>query len=164
MSTTSNNHRVIPAQRDLIGSIPHQIKYMKKIILSIVGLLFFMILSSNHSFAYTGGVSAPSLPLPSVNPVNYLKKTLNNYAPQTQGINMSVPTLQNLRDLKNLLPKNLTGGNTGISKPTSNTASFSSGDVTSSLKAIGTLAINLFLIIIQTVAGILKALLPFLAK
>jgi len=38
----------------------------------------------------------------------------------------------------------------------------SSGDIISALKAVAVLAINLFLIIIQTIAGILKALLSFL--
>ena len=38
----------------------------------------------------------------------------------------------------------------------------SSDDIFKSLRAIAILAINLFLIVIQVVAGILKALLPFL--
>ena len=48
---------------------------------------------------------------------------------------------------------------TGIS-----TKKLSFSDIPNSLKAIGILAINLFLIVIQTVAGVLKALLPFLSK
>jgi hypothetical protein len=43
-----------------------------------------------------------------------------------------------------------------------NSKSFSWGDIISILKAVGTLAINLFLVVVNTIAGILKGLLPFL--
>jgi hypothetical protein len=43
-----------------------------------------------------------------------------------------------------------------------NTQNLSFDDLTGSLKSVAILAINLFLIVIRVVAGILKALLPFL--
>lgn len=136
---------------------------MKKFILSITLTLFFTIIMSGVSFAYTTNSAAPTLPLlPSVNPVDYLKSILPKTGPSFTGIGTSVPSIPSLQNLKNLLPSSL--GGSGISKPTSNTTGFSTGDIGGSLKAIGVLAINLFLIVIQTVAGILKALLPFLSK
>ena len=42
------------------------------------------------------------------------------------------------------------------------TKSFSTGDILNTLKAIAALAINLFIVVIQTVVGLLKGLLPFL--
>ena len=44
-----------------------------------------------------------------------------------------------------------------------NTENLSASDLPGALKAVAVLAINLFLIVIQVVVGILKALLPFLS-
>jgi hypothetical protein len=82
-----------------------------------------------------------NLSVPSFNPLDYLKKDLLESAARSIGVGTAVPSLNFF-----------------------NTKSFSSGDIVSMLKAVAVLAINLFLIVIQTVAGILKALLPFLSR
>lgn len=82
--------------------------------------------------------------------------------------NNSLPALPNLK-----LPvgskENVKGFLSGTSSDSEinfsrllNTENFSSNDLGSGLKAVAVLAINLFLIVIQTVAAVLKALLPFL--
>lgn len=89
---------------------------------------------------------ALSLPIPNVNPLNYVKPINNliNTAAQNQGIGTSIPTLHTR--LNSL----------------ASSKNFSTSDVLAGIKAGAILGINLFLIVIQTVAGILKALLPFL--
>lgn len=110
-------------------------------ILIFFELLVFLFALGSNSFAYASD-QGPNLPVPSlINPLDYLKEDLLKGAAQSTGIGTTIPDL-------NLL----------------NTKNFSSGDVVSMLKAVAVLAINLFLIVIQTVAGILKALLPFLSK
>ena len=115
----------------------------KKIIFSAVIVLSAIFISSRHSFAYstTGDVSLT--PLPSIiNPIEALKNQSNffkNIVPSI-GIGTTMPSL-------NLL----------------NTENLSASDLPGALKAVAVLAINLFLIVIQVVVGILKALLPFLS-
>ena len=142
---------------------------MNKLTLSITLPIFFTIMLSGTTLAYTTNSSAPALPLlPSVNPINYLTKTLSNYVPQAQGVGTTVPALSSgITDtFKNLIQQgiNSVGGTSTLTNPTSSTTNFSTSDIPSALKSIGNLAINLFIIVIETVAGILKALLPFLSK
>lgn len=119
---------------------------MKKILIILVftvGLPVF-VLTISDAFAYTSGnsdTSTPSL----VNPFDFLKNDLLKNAAQSTGISTVVPGLPAFKQFVD-------------------TKDLSFNDISGSLKAIGVLAINLFLIVIQTVAGILKALLPFLSK
>lgn len=118
---------------------------MKKtliIFILIVGLSVF-ILTVSDAFAYTSESSNTSLSL--INPFDFLKNDILKSAAQNTGISTTVPSLP-------------------IFKQFLDTKNLSFNDISGSLKAIGALAINLFLIVIQTVAGILKALLPFLSK
>jgi len=116
----------------------------KLIFILLVGLpVFIFVLTASGTFAYTSGTpdtSVPSL----INPFDFFKNDALKNAAQNTGISTTVPNLPsfNLLDTKNL--------------------SFS--DIPGSLKAIAVLAINLFLIVIQAVAAILKGLLPFLSK
>ena len=114
---------------------------MKKTPILIIsfGFLVFVLLIGGSSFASVGGQS-PNLPALSFNPLDYLNDDLLKGAARDTGIGTSVPNL-NLINMENL----------------------SSGDIISMLKAVAVLAINLFLIVVQTVAGILKALLQFLS-
>lgn len=127
-------------------------------------LIFAVVLFSNFAFAYTADNPAPTvLPFNPVNRLTNLKTDLFKGTVPSQNINTSVPTLPslpNLNNLKNFLPK---GGSNGSIK-TSSTKSFSTSDVGGGLKSIGVLAIRLFLIVIETVAAVLRALLPFLSR
>lgn len=112
-------------------------------IISVI-ILIMAVFTPIHSLAYpinnTSPLSAPSL----IDPLNILKSDLfKNSLPGFGNFNIgtTIPSF-NL----NLL----------------NTNNLSSTDLTSALKAVLVLAINLFLIVIQTVVAILKALLPFL--
>ncbi len=109
----------------------------------VICLLFLSGFVRANSFAYSAG-TLPGSPLPSIN------------------INFDV-----LKKITNTIPVNLTGGLPTVSGVNWNifqNSSFSTSDLTGALKSIAVLAINLFLIVIQTVAGILKAFLPFLNK
>lgn len=132
----------------------------KTLILIFLALMSFALMPSG-SFAYIS--DGPSGVPPSiVNPLDYLKsvtKTLPQYqSPRYQGIGTSVPAIPQLQNIKNYL----SGTTGGSSQPS--TLTLSKNDIAGSLKSVAVLAINLFLIVIQTVAGILKALLPFLGK
>jgi hypothetical protein len=101
--------------------------------------------SFNGVFAYSStdsdqGISSPSL----INPLDIFKSDFFKNAAQQLNVGTTTPTSTNINlfDLKDL----------------------SSGDFVSVLKAIGTLAINLFIIVIQVVVAILKGLLPFLSR
>ncbi len=113
----------------------------KSILIFLVGLpVFIFILTTPSTFAYTSGTpdtSGPSL----INPFDFFKNDALKNAAQNIGVGTTVPSLQLL-----------------------NTKNLSFSDIPSSLKAIGVLAINLFLIVIQAVAAILRGLLPFLSK
>jgi hypothetical protein len=111
----------------------------KKLIPVFLGLLSITFVS--NPFNVFASNQNFSLSIPLFNSPDYLKEDLFKGAAQNIGVGTTVPSL------------NL-----------SNTKSLSSGDIISMLKAVVVLAINLFLIVIQTVAGILKALLPFLSK
>ena len=125
----------------------------KKIILTVftVVIIFSAVLITDRSsLAYsTSNTSLTPLPLPSLtNPVD----ALNNF-----------DILKNQSNLfKNITPM-LGIGTTVPSLNLLNTSNLSGSDFTSALKAVAILAINLFLIVIQTTAAILKALLPFLS-
>ena len=116
----------------------------KSIFILLIGLsIFVFVLTTTNVFAYTPGTlntSVSSL----INPFDFFKNDMLKNAAQNTGVSTAVPGLPsfNLLDTKNL--------------------SFS--DIPGSLKAIAVLAINLFLIVIQAVAAILKGLLPFLSK
>lgn len=95
--------------------------------------------------------------------------------PNVDSAASNLPSFANPLDYLNDLTRGLSGvsnitGNVGAAIPGLSklqdqiTSSFSSNDITGALKSFAALAINLFLIVIQTVAGILKALLPFLSK
>lgn len=120
---------------------------MKKGFLKIfsVTILMLVVFAPIHSLAYPVSNTFP-VPVPSlIDPLNILKSDLfKNNLPGFGSLNIgtTMPSL-NL----NLL----------------NTQNLSSSDLTGTLKAVLVLAINLFLIVIQTTAAILKALLPFLS-
>jgi len=111
----------------------------KKLIPVFLGLLSITFVS--NPFNVFASSQNFNLPIPSFNPIDYLKEDLFKGAAHSIGVGTTVPSLD-FFNVKNL----------------------SSGDIISILKAVVVLAINLFLIVIQTVAGILKALLPFLSK
>ncbi len=113
----------------------------RSILILLVGLpVFIFILTASGTFAYTSGTPDTSVPS-SLNPFDFFKNDALKNAAQNIGVGTTVPSLK-LLDTKDL--------------------SFS--DIPGSLKAVGVLAINLFLIVIQAVAAILKGLLPFLSK
>lgn len=113
----------------------------RSILILLVGLpVFIFILTASGAFAYTSGTPNTSVPS-SLNPFDFFKNDALKNAAQNIGVGTTVPSLR-LLDTKNL----------------------SFNDIPGSLKAIGVLAINLFLIVIQAVAAILKGLLPFLSK
>lgn len=100
-----------------------------------------------------------------VNPMDYTRSIndMANQAVKTQGINTTVPNI-NIPTIKTAAPgsfQSLTKTDFGS---LINTKNLSFKDTGSILKSIAILAINLFLIVIQTVAGILRALLPFLNR
>ena len=102
--------------------------------------VFIFVLTSSGAFAYTSetpDTSVPSL----INPFDFFKNDALKNAAQNIGVGTTAPILKLL-----------------------NTKDLSFSDIPGSLKAIATLAINLFLIVIQAVAAILKGLLPFLSK
>lgn len=115
------------------------------------------------------GIVAPSFvyassdPL-SLNPSELLNKTFSG----SSNTGNSLPNLPGFKlplDLQKGAKSFLSGANTGDGIDFGqllNTKNLSSSDFGTALKAVAVLAINLFLIVIQTVASILKALLPFL--
>ena len=113
----------------------------RSILILLVGLpVFIFVLTASGTFAYTSGIpdtSTPSL----INPFDFFKNDALKNAAQNIGVGTTVPSLKLL-----------------------NTKNLSFSDIPGSLKAIGVLAINLFLIVIQAVAAILKGLLPFLSR
>ncbi len=120
--------------------------YMKKIFLSLIICLALLspTFSSASAVAYPAdSSSAAVLPSITANPLNFLNSLTNSIPSAIKG---SVPAVS------------------GINWDIFRNISFSSGDIGGALKSILVLVINLFLIVIQTVAGILKALLPFLNK
>ena len=120
---------------------------MKKdfVLTILIAVIWTASLLSSRSLAYSTTTSnTPLLPLPSlIDPINVLKNSL----------------------LKNTTPnlKNFSIGTTMPNLNLLNTQNLSGGDLLGALKAVAVLAINLFLIVIQTTAAILKALLPFLS-
>jgi len=125
---------------------------MKKILIVVLfsssAVLISLFVPTNGSFAYVSSgqsVNANLPPSPSLNPLDYLKNLPSLGGVTTQGIGTSVPSLPSFSRFLD-------------------TGNLSAGDVVSMLKAVAVLTINLFLIVIQTVAGILKALLPFLSR
>jgi len=110
-----------------------------------LGLLILTLVLGKTSLAYISDQNADQS-LPSlVNPLDYLKNIPLQGITQNLGVGTSIPSLSGLSQF--LDTKNL-----------------SSSDITSMLKAVAVLAINLFLIVIQVITGILKALLPFLSR
>jgi len=125
----------------LVGDVV-QYNYMKTWYRYIIFYFLFFILFSN-TFTYAASSQ--------INPLNYAKPVNNliNNTIKDQGINTSLPSLKNqIQKVKD------SGGVTSLS----------SSDFISGARSVATLAINLFLTVIQTVAGILKGLLPFLSK
>lgn len=126
---------------------------MKIFILTLLIFSFVALIPGGNSLAYTSGSGNPGTTTSSFN--------LNSLPNPTDFLNL-IQSSQFLQGIKNFLPKGLTGDNSGSSSLTN--LHFSTSDIPGSLKSIAILAINLFLIVINTVAGILKALLPFLGK
>ena len=94
------------------------------------------------------------------NPFDYLKTDLFGEAADSQSIGTTVPTIPKLPGLKDfIVGSSETNGFGGLF----DTDKLSRDDIGGSIKAVVVLAINLFLIIIQTVSGILKALLSLLS-
>ena len=119
-----------------------------------------LVLFSNRSFAYSsaGDSRVPYL----TNPLDYLNNQVLQNLPGLQNLNIS--TAAPVPSLSKGLFKGLISGTASEQFKLLNTKNLSFDDLTGSLKSIAVLAINLFLIVIQVVAGILKALLPFLSK
>lgn len=89
-----------------------------------------------------------------------LESPIDLFAPSLPDIQNIGTTIPSLTGVPKLTEINLGGGSWDILKG----GNVSSNDLTGALKAIAVLAINLFLIVIQVVVGILKALLPFLSS
>ena len=119
---------------------------MKKFTTILVLVLLTFAFGKN-SFAYS---SSPSLPSPS--PAN----SLNRLSDPLDYLNEITKKLPGFKDIGTTLPipQQFSMQNLGIS-------GLSFNDLPGALKAIAVLAINLFLIVIQTTASILKALFPF---
>lgn len=98
-------------------------------------------------------------------PLDLLNKA---FSETSKNANTSLPTLPGFKlplGIQKSAKSFLSGANTGNGIDFGqllNTKNLSGKDFGSALKAVAVLAINLFLIVIQTVASILKALLPFL--
>lgn len=119
----------------------------KSIFILLVGLpvFIFVLTAFSTTFAYTSGTPDTSVPsLTNLNPLDFFKSDLLKNAAQNAGVSTTVPNLP-------------------IFKQFLDTKNLSFSDIPGSLKAIGVLAINLFLVVIQAVAAILKGLLPFLS-
>ena len=116
---------------------------------------------SNKSFAYSAG--GTQLDGFSTNPLKYLNKQLIPSLPGLKSVNIGT-TAPTLPDISGGLFKGFISGTASQQFKLLNTQNISFDDVTGSLRSIAVLAINLFLIVIQTVASILKALLPFLER
>ena len=123
---------------------PGKIKKTPYLIIVItIGLVF--VLFSKNSLARSSRDSQPVFS--QINSFEYLQKNLLPSLPMNSRGLFSNTATGSFRDLKLL-----------------NTEGLSSGNLVSALKSVAVLAINLFLIVIQVVVGILKALLPFLSK
>lgn len=122
-------------------------KIKKTFILTLFLVVVLLVLTSNKSFAYSlaGDSLTPSL----INPLDYLNKQISTTSPA-------------LPNLSGGLFKGFISGPASEQFKLLNTQNLSFNDLTGSLKSVAILAINLFLVVIQVVAGILKALLPFL--
>lgn len=118
--------------------------------------VLLLVLSGNNAFAYSAGES--QYDTSSVNPLNYLTKQL---MPGLKNVNIGT-TAPTLPGMSGGLFKGFISGTASQQFKLLNSSNLSFDDITGSLKSIAVLAINLFLIVLQTVAAILKALLPFL--
>ncbi|MEX1063856.1 MAG: hypothetical protein WD898_01855 [Candidatus Paceibacterota bacterium] len=130
-------------------------KTLPLILIAILALS--LTLSSTALAADSEGIqfNVPSLP----NPLDLLENDVLQDAADSKGIGTTVPSLPKLPGFKDIIAG--TSGN--AFSELINTDAFSSDDISGTLKAVAVLAINLFLIVIQTVAGILKVLLSFLS-
>lgn len=130
---------------------------MKKVTTIFILALFLIFAFSRITFAYPSSGTGREYNLPmlsSSSPIDVLNNLIDplDYLDQ---ITKKLPGLQNIGTTMPI-PQQLSIQTLGIS-------SLSFNDLPSVLKAIAVLAINLFLIVIQTTAAILKALLPFLS-
>ena len=139
----------------IINRQGREVRKIKKNILVIIPVLLILnIVVPGGALAYADDSPAVR-PMPSlINPLEYLNENLLSKLPgiKSEGSG-ALPS-----GLGGLLSE---GGGLGGIKLL-NTSSLSTNDIPGALKSIAVLAINLFLIVIQTVAGVLKALLPFL--
>ncbi|MBI2063588.1 MAG: hypothetical protein HYT65_01180 [Candidatus Yanofskybacteria bacterium] len=130
---------------------------MKKFttILTLVILIIFA--SSKYSLAHPSSGTGDDYNLPilsSSSPIDVLNRLINPLDYLNE-ITKKLPGLQNIGTTMPI-PQQFSMQTLGVS-------GLSFDDLPSALKAIAILAINLFLIVIQTTASILKALLPFLS-
>ena len=127
---------------------------MKVISLCLLVLAFIFVWPGRNSSAYISGGSD----------IDYLNKNLIPGV-NVQNIGTTVPAaLPNIPNLPKLNISNLNIGGSDWGLLNLKTGDLSFNDLSSAFRSVLVLAINLFLIIIQTVAAILKALLPFLNK
>lgn len=123
---------------------------------TILVLVLLTFASGENTFAYTasdnGNLDLPMLS--SSSPINSLNRLIDplDYLDE---ITKKLPGLQNL-GMTLPIPQQFSIQTLGVS-------GLSFNDFPGAIKAIAVLAINLFLIVIQTTAAILKALLPFLS-
>lgn len=118
-----------------------------------------LVVFSNKTFAYLSGESQSNASL--AEPLNYFNKQLVPNLPGLKSLNIgtTAPALSNVSEG---ILKGFISGTASQQFKLLNTQNLSFNDISGSLKSIAVLAINLFLIVIQTVAATLKALLSFL--
>lgn len=135
-------------------------KIKKTFLIILLLAVALLVLISNKSFAYSS--AGDSLTSSLTNPLDYLNNQLLPNLPGLKNVNIgtALPLPPNLS--RGLFSRGFISGEASEQFKLLNTQNLSFDDLTGSLKSVAVLAINLFLIVIQVVAGILKALLPFL--
>lgn len=133
---------------------------MIKVKIFILVFTMLVVLTVAPGFGYASNVL-------SLEPLDLFNRAFSETSKSTTTSLPALPGFKLPPELQKSVKGFLSGTSTGTGsnfdfKQLLNTESLSGKDFGSALKAIAVLAINLFLIIIQTVAAILKALLPFL--
>ncbi len=136
-------------------------KVIKILPLILIAVFALSLVTPNTALAVDSeGFELFELKVPAIpNPLDLFKNDLFKESAGSKGIGTTIPSLPELPGFKDIVA----GTSKGAFGDLLNTDAFSSGDITGTLKAVSILAINLFLIVIQTVAGILKVLLSFLS-
>lgn len=131
---------------------------MKKFITILALVIFLVFASSKYSFASPSSDTSGDYDLPAVYSSSSFVDSLNHLIDPLDYLDEIIKKLPRLQNLGTTLPIPQQ-----FSIQTLGIGGLSSNDFSGALKAVAVLAINLFLIIIQTTAAILKALLPFLS-